>query len=259
MITFDGFSLETSNYIVTDVTYRTIPARNIILQNISRKPGQKLTSSEFIQREIKMAGWILGSNYNDLITQIDNFHVNITRKTTGVLTVDPGRSIDAIINSVGITDPHYTQSATPFEADFLSIGDPFWYGTQQIVTIPIASGNSYPASLPITITVSGTVFAEPTISYQSVGTSGYTTTSGILIQYNPTQDILTWSGGANPLPYGSLVSFDYSNLLVLQDANEVVAAGAYSRWEPGITTFGVTFSGLSQGGTLTFAYRPRYL
>ncbi len=229
------------------------------MQNISRKPGQKLTSSEYTQKEIKLAGWILGDNFSDLQSKIDNIHSNISRKGVGVLTVDVNRSIHAIVNAVGITDPHYNQSATPFEIDFLSVGDPFWYGPQQIVTIPVTSGNTVPASIPITITISGSVFAEPVITYQANSASGSTTTSGIIIQYSPTQETLTWSGGSGPLAYGSLVSFDYSNLLILQDGVEVVAAGTFSRWEPGVTSMGVTFSGLSQGGTLNFTYNPRYL
>lgn len=258
-IDFEGFSLQTANYITTDITYRTIPTRDIVLQNISRRPGKKMTANEFTQKEIKIAGWILGDNGDDLIAKIDDLHDNITRKNSGILTVDNGRSIAAIVNTFSITDPNYTQSATPFEIDFLSTGDPFWSGPQQSINITVASGNEEPQILPVTLTISGSVFAEPMISYRSSGSTGYTTTSGIMLQYGSTQEKLTWSGGANTLPYGSLVAFDYSNLIAIQDSVEVVAAGNFSRWEPGLTNFGVTFSGCSQGGTLTFAYHPRYL
>ncbi len=258
-IDFNGFSLSTDNYIVTDLVYRTIPTRNIILQNISRKPGQKLTSSEFAQKEIKLAGWIIGTDYNDLIVKIDDLNTNVSRVSMGVLTIDPNRSIKAIVNSMGITDPHYTQSATPFDLDLLAVDSPFWFGPQQSVSLVVASGNNTSKTQSFNITISGSVFAEPTITYQAPGSTGQTTTSGIIIQYGPTQETVTWSGGANTLSYGSLVTFDYSNLLILQDSTQVVAAGAFSRWETNTATVNVTFSGGVQGGNINFSYNPRYL
>src|SRR3990167_4097027 len=108
-VSFDGFSLETSNYIVSDITYRTIPVRDIVMESISRKPGKKMLSTEFAERRIRMAGYILGSDSADLISKIDSLHNNVTRKNSGLLSIDTNREIYATVASVAITDPHYTQ------------------------------------------------------------------------------------------------------------------------------------------------------
>src|SRR4051812_28117818 len=108
--TFDNFSLQDSVYITSEVEYRTIPARNIVLEDISRKPGKKVVSEEFAERHIKIAGWILGSDASDLISQIDNLHSNVTRKRSGTLSIDADREIEAIVASVNVPEPFYTQS-----------------------------------------------------------------------------------------------------------------------------------------------------
>lgn len=258
-ITFGSFSLQDSVYLTSDVSYRTIPARDIVLENIVRKPGKKVISQEFIERRIKLAGWILGSDSSDLITRIDNLHSNVTRKTSGTLTIDENREIEAFVASVTIAEPHYTQSAVPFEIEFLG-AEPFWKGSQQTVSLTVTSGTSQPNTQSVTITISGTVFAEPSITYNAPGSTGSTTTSGIIIEYAPTGEKVTWSGQSNAtLAYGNFVKFDYANQMILEGSTEIDPFGMFSRWEPGSTNFIVTFSGSNQGGDLTFVYRPRYL
>ena len=256
---FSGFSLQDSNFITERVEYRTIPARDIVLENIARKPGKKIISQEFMERRIKLAGWILGSDGSDLITQIDDLHSNVTRKNSGTLTIDANREIEAVVASVMIAEPHYTQSMVPFEIEFVS-AEPFWRGSQQTVSLAVTSGTSQPNTKSVTITISGTVFAEPSITYNAPGSTGSTTTSGIIIEYAPSGEKVTWSGQNNAtLTYGNLVKFDYANQLILEGSTEIDPFGVFSRWDPGETNFIVTFSGSQQGGTLDFTYRPRYL
>ena len=259
-ITFGTFSLQDANFVTSNVSYRTIPARDIVLENIARKPGKKLISTEFAERHIKLAGWILGSSASNLITQIDNLHSNVTRKTSGTLSIDSGREIEALVASVNVDEPHYTQSMAPFEIEFIA-AEPFWKGAQQTVSLAVTSGSAtQPITKSVTLTISGSVFAEPSIIYTAPGSTGTTTTSGIQIAYNPTGEKVTWSGNSNTaLAYGNFVKFDYSNQLILEGSTEIEATGVYSRWEPGETTFVATFSGSNQGGQLDFIYRPRYL
>lgn len=259
-ITFNTFSLSDSVFITSSVSYRTIPARDIVLENIARKPGKKLISEEFAERHIKLAGWILGSNASNLITQIDSLHSNVTRKTSGTLSIDSGREIEAIVATVNIDEPHYTQSMVPFEIEFIA-AEPFWKGAQQTVSLAVTSGSAtQPITKTVTLTISGSVYAEPSIIYTAPGSTGTTTTSGIKIAYNPAGESVTWSGNSNAaLAYGNFVKFDYANQLILEGSTQIEPTGVFSRWEPGETTFVTTFSGSNQGGTLAFVYRPRYL
>ena len=257
---FDGFSLsDDSNYIVSEVEDRTIPVRDIVMASISRKPGSKLVSHEFLERQIKMAGFVLGDSASDLQDNIDALHTNMTRQESGTLIVRTGRQITATVKSFNISDPHYSQTLVPFDIEFVA-PQPFWLGTQQTASTTVASGT---ASQSITLTVSGTTFAEPTITFTSDSgdvAGGNTTTSGIQIEYSATGEQTTWSGGGTAtLAYGDFVSFDYENQLINEGSTSKDPDGVFMRWEPGSTTFTVTFSGMTQGGTLDFVYRPRYL
>ncbi len=231
-----------------------------MLEDIARKPGKKLISEEFAERRIRLAGWILGSDASNLITRIDNLHSNVTRKTSGTLSVDSGREIEAIVASVSVEEPHYTQSMVPFEIEFIA-AEPFWKGAQQTVSLAVTSGSaSQPITKTVTLTISGSVYAEPSIIYTAPGSTGSTTVSGIKIAYNPSGEYVTWSGASNAtLAYGNFVKFDYGSQRILEGATQIEPTGVFSRWEPGETTFTTTWSGSQQGGTLDFVYRPRYL
>jgi len=254
---FDNFSLQDDNYITSEVVFRTIPKRSLGTEKIARRPGVKLLAHDFAERIVNISGYIIGSSLSDLREKIDNLHANVTRKEDGLLSIDADRSGTATVASVSIADPHYAQDFVPFEMEFL-MADPFWYGSQHSVSWTIASGIS---SLSDTITVSGSVFAEPSITYYAPSGDGQTTTSGIIVEYAPTGEKTTWSGtgATSTLAYGDSVTFDYGNHIILEGTDSVDVEGVFSRWEPGATNFTVTFSGTAQGGSLEFVYQPRYL
>lgn len=254
---FDGFSLQDDTYIVQDIIYRTIPTRSLDTQKIARRPGVKTLSSDFAERSVKLTGYIIADSVAELRTAIDNLHNNVTRKTSGALYVESDRSANAIVSQVVITDANYNQSFVPFEVDFL-LSDPFYYGLQQTVNYTVPSGTT---TLSQSITISGSVFAEPLITYTTPGSSGFTTTSGIRVTYGPTTEVVTWSGtlGHTTAPYGTGITFDYPSHQILQGTTRVDIDGVFARWEPGNAAFTVTFSGGAPGGTLQFAYQPRYL
>lgn len=254
---FDGFSLQDDTYIVQDIVYRTIPTRSLDTEKLARRPGIKTLSTDFAERQVKLTGYIISDSVSNLRTAIDNLHTNVTRKTSGALYLESDRSATAIVSTVAIADSNYNQSFVPFEIDFL-LSDPFYYGAQQAVNLTIPSGTS---SFAQSITVSGSFYAEPIITYTSPGTVGNTTVSGIRVTYGPTTEMVTWSGtlGQTTLPYGTAVSFDYPSHQILQGTTKVDIDGVFARWEPGNAAFTVTFSGTAPGGTLQFAYQPRYL
>lgn len=254
---FEGFSLQDSNYISSTITYRNIPSRSLSSEKIARKPGVKLLSTDFGSKDVSISGYILGSSASDLQTKIDSFHSNVTRKNAGTLYVDTDRYGTATVKSVAIGDPHYAQDMVPVDIEFL-MADPFFRSSQQSVTIAIAAGT---ATSSETITISGSVFAEPSIIYRAPAGAGQTTTSGVKIEYQGTGETVTWSGtgATTTLAYGSSVTFDYAVHTILEDTTEVDLEGYFSRWEPGVQNFIVTFSGTAAGGQLEFNYDPRYL
>ncbi len=253
--TFDGFSLQDANYIVSDIRYRSTPKRAISFKPISRRPGVKLLSEDFGERRIRMSGHIIGSSASNLQSLIDDLHSNITRKDEGQLIIGENRTSTAIAVSVSVADPNYAQDMVPFEIEFL-LADPFFYGQQHVVSLTVASGTSSESTTP---TISGSVFAVPNIVYSSPSGSGNTTTSGISIEYKSTGETVTWSGGGTPVQYSGSISFDYSNQKILNGSTEASVGGVFSRWEPGEHEFVTTYSGTVVGGTLEFSYQERYL
>lgn len=253
---FEGFSLQNDNFIMSEIVYRTIPTRQIESDKILRRPGVKVLSANFSLRKIQMRGSVVADTISDLRDKIDLFHKNVTRKESGVLYVESDRSAIALVDSVAIGDPFYSQTFVPIEIDFF-MADPFFYGAQQVVDITITSGV---LSQNETITISGSVFAEPNITYYSPVNTGYTTTSGISITYGETAEILTWSGslGNTTLAYNDTILFDYTSHLISEGTTPVTPKGTFAQWNPGVQTYTVTFSGAAQGGTLRVAYQPRY-
>ncbi len=254
-IKFDAFDLQDSNYITEKINYRTIPSRPLVSEPIARKPGRKLVSTDFGVREITLAGWIIADSSSDLIDKMDDLNKNVTRKREGTLEIDTNRQIEAIVSAVTISDPHYTQSVVPFQIEFTCV-DPFFRGTQLTASTTVASGVG---SAVITTTISGSVFAEPSIVYNAPSGAGDTLTTDIQVEYGPTAETVTWSGGGNALAYSDFVKFDYENQLILEGATDIEPSGVFSRWEPQSTTFTLTFTGNAQGGTIDLIYRPRYL
>lgn len=254
---YDGFSLQDDTYVVEEVSYRSMPDRALDVQKVARRAGSKLLATDFETRKVSMSGYIMADTVSALRDAIDNLHINVTRKSDGLLEMEEGRTANAIVSSLTIADPHYSQTFVPFSLEFL-MSDPFFYGTQYTVTWNVPAGAF---SLSDTITISGSVFSEPLITYLSATGAGYTTTSGIRLTYVDTGEIITWSGG-NPttLADNDTVTFDYVNHAILQGTTEKSIEGVFSRWEPGVRPFTVTFSGTSDaGGTLSFAYQARYL
>jgi len=254
---FDGFSLQSDNYYTTNIEYRTTPVRSVDAQKIARRPGVKLLAHEFGERKVKLQGFIIGSSSSDLRDKIDSFHASVTSKEEGILEIESDRQATATVLSVVIPDPAYAQDMVPFEAELI-MADPFFYALQHQVAWSVGAGAT---SMQQTVSVSGSIFAEPSIKYDAPAGEGYTTTSGIIVSYGPTGETVTWSGTGDTttLAYGDSVTFDYINHRILEGTNEVDVEGVFSRWDPVSTTFTVTFSGTAAGGTLTLSYQPRYL
>lgn len=255
-VTFNNFNLQDANYITSELIYRSSPSRDVVAQKITRRPGVKYTALEFAERSITLTGGILGSSATDLQTKIDNLYNNVVRVDEGQLTIDTNRSINAFVNSIAIDDPHYSQSYVPFEIEFLST-EPFFKGPQQVMNLTVTSGvqaNDY------TTVISGSAYAEPVITYSAPTGTGDTTTAGIHIEYNPTGEQITWSGtgGLDYAQYSDVIQFDWPSQYIVRNEDQEEPSGVFARWEPGSTTFTVTFSGGVVGGSLQFAYQPRY-
>lgn len=256
--TFNGFSLQDDNYITSRVEHHTAPSRDFRLAKITAQPGSLQLGEEFNEKRIKVSGHILGDDATDLRSKIDDLNKNVVREVAKTLTIDNNRSYTATCSQSVISDPSYSADYVPFELEFLCT-NPFAYGDAQTVNWTVTSGTT---STTKSVTISGSVFAEPTLTFTSTGTSGITTTSGVRVDHTNSGTYTTWSGSVtNPrLSYGDFVAFNYQNQTVTTSGvTHDYSGNMLARWEPESNGFTVTFSGTTQGGTLSLTYQPRYI
>jgi len=253
--TFGSRSLQDANYYTTEVTFRAAAPKDVNLVKITRRPGAKMTANEHREKRIGLKGWIKGSSAGDLQTKIDDLQQDLHAEEQ-TFVIETGRTYTATMSNLVIPDIHYNQTIVPFEAEFVC-ADPFAIGDSQTASWIVPSGV---AEFERTITISGTVYAVPTITYAAPGTAGDTTTSGLVIRNVTRGEQVTWSGGVSDtsLDYGGEVSFNYDTKQVQLDSVDKDHTGKFSRFEPGSNRLIVSYSGLATGGSMEFTYTPRY-
>lgn len=254
--TFGSRSLQDdTNYFTEDVQYRTTAPKDMRLMPVARRPGAKIIANEHREKRIVLKGWVMGDTSSDLQDKVDDLQQDL-HKEEQTLTIESGRNYTATLASLVIPDVHYNTTMVPFEAEFVC-AEPFAEGTAQSAVFTVPSGM---AEVDETITISGTVFAEPTITYTAPGSSGDTTTSGITIRNVTRGERVSWSGtGSDPtVDYGSNVSFNYKTLQCQVDSGDKDHTGKFSRFEPGSNRLVISFSGLAMGGNVQVSYSPRY-
>lgn len=255
--TFNGFSLQDNNYIVSDIEYRTWPKRDLSIMKIARRAGSKLTNTDFAERKISMRGHIIGSSVSDLQAKIDALYLEL-QKESKTLEIESNRFYTATTSSVTVSDPYYSQSMVPFEVEFTCV-DPFAYGPTQSASMIVTSGSM---TQTYSITISGTYAAEPTFIYSTPLTGvNNTTTSGIKATHISSGQYILWSGTGSStyIPYSSNLTLDYSNYKLLLDDNQLNYSGVFTEMQPGVNQLQIQYMGNTVGGTLSVSYAPRYL
>jgi len=253
MISANGISLEDgNNYLVEEVSFRSVPNRQVLSVPISRRPGDKLTGVEWGNKEIEIKGRIFSTTTSGLRGAIDNLQLNLAVQSLA-LSIDTDRQYTATLESLDIPTQFYNQTMAEFDAKFLTV-DPFSYSSQITASGTVISGTvTYSGS----ITISGTVFAEPLLTLTptgaNVGNSGIKT---FLITHVPSSETMTVSG---TISYNSPISIDYNNFLVTNSGIQSDYTGIFSRFEPGLVNYTITVSsGVRQGFNWKFAYQPRF-
>jgi len=256
-LSFNGFNLQNQNeYIVSEINYRSFPERPLDKANLSRRPGIKLLNTEFGEKRIQISGYINGTTASGLQTLIDNFQKNLAEVEKPLVINDdiyPTRTYTATCANLAIPERTYNQTIVPYTAEFV-VSIPFAYGSFLTVSGTVTSGV---VTFSGSTTISGTVFAEPTITiYPTSLPAGDSGIRAIEISYTPAGETLSMSGIIN---YTAPISFSYSNFTVTNSGVNADFRGAFSRWEPGATNFTIsTTSGLHNSYNWVFSYQPRF-
>lgn len=257
---YGTFELDDGTNYITEriVGDRASPTRRLFQQETGRREGSKILDDEFTNKVIVVEGRVVATTVSGFAGARDAMKKALG-KTEQILQLESDRSYTAITRSLNITQENDEITIGRFSAEFL-ITDPFAKGAQQVVSLTVVSGTT---SQTQTITISGTIFARPLITYRAPDGdgSGPTTTSGVTISHQESGTTLTWSGttDTSPITYSGSVSFDYDALQVLRDTLVQDFSGFFPVWDVDSNTFTVTFSGTAVGGTIDFSYNPNYL
>lgn len=255
--TFNGFSLQDTNFITERITFRGFANRSMSFAQVNRREGVKLLGSDFTAKEIQIAGVVIASTPSELQTLLDSMKSYLTTAEASLI-IETNRTYTASVTALAIPDEHYNQSRAPYEITF-TCSKPFAEGTLQTAVIPITSGRFTVSGI---VTISGTLFARPSLTYTPPTATGKTLIRRFDLFHSPTSQTTTVSG------FGSGTSLDYASTVIINldtfAATEAGAAidtsGSFPKFEPGINNFTFTASGRAfPGGTLAISYQPRYI
>lgn len=252
-ITVNGLNINNnSTYVVSEVNFRSIPKRDIQSVGISRQPGDKLTATEWKNKEITFKGHIFGSSASNLRSLVDTLQQNFAIQSLA-LAIDSDRTYTATLTDLQIPNQFYNTSYVPYEATFLAI-DPFAYAPVTLASGTVVSGT---LTYSGTLTISGSVFAQPTLTITPIGAlAGNSQIKAMQIVHVPTTETVTVSGVFN---YNSAITIDYKNYLVTMSGVTSDYTGIFSRFEPGVLAYTITIaSGVRNGYNYKWSYQPRY-
>lgn len=257
--TFNGFSLQDGNFITERIVFKGYASRGVIRAKVNRREGVKLLATEFGEKEVTIAGVIVGSSASNLQTLLDNMKKSLTEED-GELVIEAGRTFHATVESLAVPDEHYNQSKAPFEASFV-LSNPFAEGEQLTVVQNVASGSFTVSGL---INISGSLFVRPTIIYTPPSVVGDTYIRRIDMYHVLTGQSIVISGfGSGQLQglnYQNAVTVNLDNFTVLEGTDEMNTGGSFPKFEPGNNDYTLTASGRAfPGGTVSVIYKPRYL
>ena len=253
MVTVNNLNIEDNvNYLVEEVTYRSVPNRGQQTNSVSRRPKTKLTANEWQYKEIEIKGRVFGTSPSDMRNYLDTLQQNFAVPSL-TLAIDTDRSYTATLESLDIPTQHFNNSMIQYDAKFIAT-DPFAYAGLVTASGTVVSGTvTYSGS----ITVSGTVFAEPLLTINPTGAnSGNSGINALKYTHVPTGETMTVSG---TFSYSSPLVIDFNNFLVTNSGVSSDFTGIFSRFEPGVTPYTITVSsGIHNGFNYSWSYQPRY-
>jgi hypothetical protein len=252
MITINGLVIDSDPYLIEEINYKNVPTRDQQTAIVTRKPRIKLLSNEWQQKEIEIKGRVFGSTPTDLLTKLDTLQQNMAVQSAA-LSIDSGRTYTVDLKAMDIPTQFYNVTMVSYTAKLLAT-DPFAYGTLLTASGTVASGIG---NVTGTLTISGSVFAEPLLTINPKGANiGDSGIKAMKFTYTPTAEALTISGMFN---YAAPVIVDFRNFLVTNSGVSSDYLGSFSRFTPGSNSFTITVtSGVNNGFNYGFSYQPRY-
>lgn len=256
---FNGFSLQDSNWITETIEFKGFAKRDFVQQPIIRREGNKVLGTQFREKSITLTGHVVAADSGTLQTLMDNMKQNLSLQE-GVLIIEVGRQYVATAQDIKVPDQPYNQTIAPWEITFTT-DDPFATATAALtVVINVPSGVFIVSGL---MTISGSFYNRPTITYTPPNppSAGDTLIKSMTVYHVPTAQSVTVSGLGNgtDLQYNSSVTVNMDTFQTLDGTLALNNSGSFPIWQPGVNAFTVSCDRGFPGGQIAVTYTPRYL
>lgn len=256
-ISFNGYSLQNSNFRSRVIQHTNIPGKVIQAEARARADGLNVVNVRYTSRVIEVEGQLTSTDRDTLVGVIDTMKLNLNG-ASGVLDIDYGngtRRYYATVQDLQLPEDFYNITSVPYKVSFFC-ADPFGYAT--------TSGNlnftSQTAMLnDKLVTMSGSIDSEPVVT---LTLTTVTALSIITVSNENTGEniIITKPGGVN-FSNSDVVIIDSRRKLVQLNNSGLDYTGRFPTLEADGTQqrLRVALQGTAVNYDLNIKYSPRYL
>jgi len=251
-ILINSLSVQDTNYITSDIIYRSSPSKSLNILQKSRNDGFVLQSMYYTEKNISVSGNINCSTEADLKTKIDTLKEYTSSRNFNVDIDDAGNTMRFVcsLESLNIPEKHYNITNVPY--NIILKCQPFGKYTTATTdsnTITNASASPYLN----TIDPTGSVAPKPVLKWTVATGTPTTPITQIVFTNTTTGDAITVAGLALDA-VGDYLEIDCENLTVMvsHDSGAKTAID-YTGVIPSFVIGSNSYSMLRTGGGASFS------
>lgn len=253
-ITFDGFSLNTAPYKVSEIDPYGSPLKTTKTYSIARQHGSKRVFEKYEAKSIIITGEIISTSREALEQSLDVLKRQL-RRQQGILKVqyaDGYRQWVCTAKNVAIKRSRQHISYAPFSIEFES-ESPF---ATDGVTDTLISGNITDNSDSFGFAVNGTMDAAPQLSLQLNSIDPDDDDVEIIIGNSATSQYITITA---TLTAGDVISIDSAEQRVFLNGDLLKVEGQFPEWSAGAGNLEYSDSATDRDIDITMTAERRYL
>lgn len=253
-ITYNGTSIQTATYVVSEIQHESLDNKYLNLQLLGRDDGGKVVSEVYRPKLIRIKGTVHGDTRNELETNIDALKqlINQQEKDLDIEYRNGWRRYKTYLSEIVFDRKYYNITFANYEAEFVVARPPFGLAidtrtidqvintitTSTIVGIYCFEGTRRP--LPI---IQMTVNAE--VNFSKVSFRNTTTGDAIVVEYD--------------FNAADILQIDCENYEVTVNGIGVDYDGVFPEFAQSCNNFSIGVWANSCNITIQFIYRPMYL
>ena len=250
-ITFNSYSLQSSNYRTEKISHLSPPDRELDIYKRAREHGQLIVSDWRSARRIMVTGHVIGANAAEFKTKVDDLLENLAGigKNLDIEYGGGTRRYIATLEKADIPRSGYHNSFVPFSLTFICV-DPFGYDTSTTTDNEAAIVAS-PHTYSVDFTGSGPPLPVITITINS-GTS----VSIIHFKNNTLDDEIIVG---TSFITSDVLEIDCENKTVKLNGTELDYTGIFPAFQAGSNSLTLEVTASAFNIDVDIEYTPTYL